>query len=248
MVDIHRNQEPGGLELPPLFQLVRLRERGDAFAHACAIAPKAGAGTMVVTGRYDTIELALVLEPDEPLSVARRAFFLCMDALCNALALHVPPEKPLSIRWPDAVLLDGFVMGGGRLAWPQGTAEDAVPDWLVFGAEIAADIAADPDQVPMAMSLIEAGTEAVDRDAILGNFCRHLMNAVDLQAEQGFAAAARGYLERIERQKAGELLALAPNGDLLAKLHAAGQPERRGLLGPLAAPQWRDPATGEIRD
>ena len=160
MVEIHRKSAGARPDLPPLFELVTLRESGDAFAHACAIAPKAGAGTLVVTGRFDTIELALILEPDEPLSTARRAFFLCMDALCNALALHVPPEKPLTIRWPDAILLDGVVTGGGRLAWPEGTAEDAVPDWLVFGGEIAADLTADPDRVPMAMSLIEAVSAA----------------------------------------------------------------------------------------
>ncbi|QQO31878.1 hypothetical protein JJC00_25140 [Bradyrhizobium diazoefficiens] len=33
------------IQLPPPFSLVRLRESGDAFAHACRIAPERGAGT-----------------------------------------------------------------------------------------------------------------------------------------------------------------------------------------------------------
>jgi hypothetical protein len=35
------------LTLPPPFTLVRLRELGDAFAHAISVAPKQGAGTLV---------------------------------------------------------------------------------------------------------------------------------------------------------------------------------------------------------
>ena len=70
-----------GLDLPPLFTAVRLRESGDAFAHACRIAPEAGAGTFVHVGRYDLVEFAVVLEPEEPLVSARRAFFAGMAAV-----------------------------------------------------------------------------------------------------------------------------------------------------------------------
>ena len=37
------------IHLPPPFTLVRLRESGDAFAEACRIAPKSGAGTLVLS-------------------------------------------------------------------------------------------------------------------------------------------------------------------------------------------------------
>ena len=59
------------LDLPPGYTLVALREFGDAFAHGCEIAAEAGAGTLVWVRRYDLVEFAVVLEPDEPL--ARRA-------------------------------------------------------------------------------------------------------------------------------------------------------------------------------
>jgi hypothetical protein len=35
------------LALPPPYQAVRLREFGDAFAHAATLAPQRGAGTLV---------------------------------------------------------------------------------------------------------------------------------------------------------------------------------------------------------
>src|SRR5256886_17710103 len=84
------------LDLPPPYRLITLREVGDAFAHACAIAADEGAGTLVYVGRFDLAEFAVVLEPDEPLRLARRAFYAGMVALADALAAHAPAEKPMS--------------------------------------------------------------------------------------------------------------------------------------------------------
>src|SRR5215207_2059909 len=124
------------LDLPPGFRLVTLREVGDAFAHARANAAELGAGALVFVGRFDMAEFAVVLEPDEPLRTARRAFYAGMNAMTDALTAHAPAEKPIVIDWPDALRVDGGLVGGGRLAWPKGADEDAAPDWLVFGGMI----------------------------------------------------------------------------------------------------------------
>src|SRR5919206_4599963 len=131
-----RTPYAAALTLPPPFRLVTLREVGDAFAHATAIAGESGAGTLVLVGRFDLVEFALVVEPDEPLTTARRAFYAGMAALADALLVHAPPEKLIAFDWPDAVFVDGGLVGGGRLAWPANAAEDAPPDWLVFGAMV----------------------------------------------------------------------------------------------------------------
>src|SRR5512135_1213082 len=91
------------IALPPPFTLVRLRELGDAFAHATSIAAEQGAGTLIYVGRFDLAEFALVLEPDEPLRQARRAFYAGMTALADALAAQAQPETSISIDWPDSV-------------------------------------------------------------------------------------------------------------------------------------------------
>src|SRR6202043_3139406 len=125
-----------GLDLPPPFRPVVLREAGDAFAHARAVAATEGAGTLVHVGRFDLAELAVVLEPEEPLRSARRALYTGLCALGDALAALAPPEKPISFDWPDAIRVDGGLVGGGRLAWPPAADEDEPPTWLVFGAMI----------------------------------------------------------------------------------------------------------------
>ena len=91
------------IRLPPPFSLVTLREVGDAFAHAMRIAPEQGAGTIVYVGRFDLAEFAVVLEPDEPLRTARRAFYAGMVALSDAVIAFAPPETPMEIGWPDTL-------------------------------------------------------------------------------------------------------------------------------------------------
>ena len=110
------------LRLPPPYSAVRLREFGDAFTHAVALAPERGAGLLVHVGRFDLAEFALVLEPEEPLRTARRAFYAGMAALIDALAATAQPETSLQVEWPDAVYVNLGLVGGGRLAWPKASA------------------------------------------------------------------------------------------------------------------------------
>jgi len=232
------------LDLPPGYTLVALREAGDAFAHGCEIAEQAGAGTLVWVRRYDLVEFAVVLEPDEPLKSARRALFAGMNALADAIAAHCPPERDVNFDWPDTVIFDGGLLGGARLGWPQDCAETEVPPWLVFGVILrAADMAhVEEAQAAAGVSLLSEGFEMVDTDAIIESFARHLMTAFDRWKERGFEAIARDYLERLPKRKAGERRAIDSDGDLLVALPAgSGPPERTSLLDALAKANWYDP-------
>src|SRR5215216_6386687 len=141
------------LDLPPGYTLVVLRELGDAFAHGCEIAWKSGAETLIWVRRYDLVEFAVVLEPDEPLKSARRAFFAGMNAIADAIAAHCPPEREVSFDWPDAVRFDAGLLGGGRLGWPKDCGEDEVPAWLVFGIILRAADMAHIEEVQAAASV-----------------------------------------------------------------------------------------------
>ena len=234
------------LDLPPGYTLVALREFGDAFAHGCDIAPEAGAGTLVWVRRYDLVEFAVVLEPDEPLRSARRAFFAGMNAVADAIAAHCPPERDVSFDWPDAIRFDAGLLGGARLGWPADCSEPEVPAWLVFSVILrAADMAQVEDaQVVGGVSLLSGGFELIETDAIVESFARHLMTAFDRWREGGFEAVARDYLERLPKRKAGELRTIDLNGDLLAKLPAgSGPPDRSSLKDALARAAWYDRQT-----
>ena len=232
------------LDLPPGYTLVALRELGDAFAHGCEIAASSGAGTLVWVRRYDLVEFAVVLEPDEPLTSARRAFFAGMNAVADAISAHCPPEREVNFGWPDAIMFDGGLLGGGRLGWPADCAEDQVPAWLVFGAILrAADMAhIEEVQAASGVAMLSEGFEMIDTDAIIESFARHLMTGFDRWRERGFEPIARDYLARLAAAgQAGERRAIDVNGDLLVRTAAgSGAPARTSLTDGLARAAWYD--------
>ena len=234
------------LDLPPPFRPMTLREIGDAFAHATGIAGQEGAGTLVHVGRFDLAEFAVVLEPEEPLQTARRAVYAGVCALGDALAAHAPPEKPIAFDWPDAIRVDGGLVGGARLAWPPGADEQEPPAWLVFGAMIrtVAMGETEPGLRPLGAALDEEGFDDLGSGHLVESFARHLMVAIDVWQEQGFGEIAKNYLARLAPEP-GVRRDLDENGDLLVR--RAGKTERRPLLSALAVPSWLDPATGGPR-
>lgn len=236
------------LDLPPLFRLITLREVGDAFAHAKLIAADHGAGTLVYVGRFDLAEFALVLEPDEPLRTARRAFYAGCVALADALSVFAPPERPIEFVWPDAVHVDHGLVGGGRLAWPADAKEDEPPDWLVFGATIrtVAMGEGEPGVRPLGAALDEEGFDDVGSGRLVECFARHVMVWIDSWQEYGFGEIAKSYLARLSAETGGRR-DIDDNGDLLVRRTGKVEVERLPLVSALATPSWLDPMTGGPR-
>jgi biotin-(acetyl-CoA carboxylase) ligase len=232
------------LSLPPLFTQVRLREVGDAFAHAISVAAEQGAGTLVYVGRFDLAEFAVVLEPEEPLAQARRAFYAGMVALADALSAQALPETALHIEWPGTISVNAGLVGGGRLAWPEGAAEDETPDWLVFGAMIrtVTMTGAEPGLNPLSTALEEEGFTDMLSNELIESFARNLMVGLDAWQESGFGAVGREYLARLPAEP-GLRRDIDDNGDLLIRRVGKAQVERKPLVAQLAKPAWLDPNT-----
>lgn len=233
------------LDLPPLFRPVVLREVGDAFAHACSHAADSGAGTLVFVGRFDLAEFAVVLEPEEPLRFARLVFYAGMLALYETLAAAAPPEKPIAIEWPDAIYVDGGLVGGGRLSWPAGVAESEAPPWLVFGASIrTTSMGSDAGLYPLATALEAEGFVDRAADELVARFSRHLMVALDRWNAEGAAALIRDYTATL-RPRGAAGYTIADDGALVER---SGQAvKRHALTTALALPSWLDPRTGGPR-
>ena len=221
---------------------MRLRELGDAFAHAISIAAEQGAGTLVYVGRFDLAEFAVVLEPEEPLAQARRAFYAGMVALADALAAHAQPETAIAIDWPDSISVNQGLVGGGRLGWPQGIREDETPPWLVFGGMIrtVSMTGAEPGLNPLVTALEEEGFTDVLSNELVESFARHFMVAIDSWQESGFGAVAKNYLARLPAEK-GLRRDIDENGDLLIRRMGKVEVERKALVPRLAKPGWFDP-------
>jgi biotin-(acetyl-CoA carboxylase) ligase len=235
------------LGLPPPYRLVTLREAGDAFRHAQAIAAKEGAGTIVWVRRFDLVEFAVILEPDEPLAAARRTLYAGLAALADALASHAPPETLISFEWPDAIFVEGGLVGGVQLGWPEGD-EKATPDWLVFGVMLrAVDLAAgEPGMRPLSAALEDEGFDDLGPGRLIANFARHFMVMLDAWQQEGFRPVMESYLPRLPADEYVER-SIDGTGDLLIRRKGKVQVERRRLVPALAPVAWFDPETGGPR-
>jgi hypothetical protein len=215
-------------KVPPPFDVVRLREHGDAFQQAVARAGE-GPGTLVYVGRFDAAEFAVTLEPGEPLRHAGRIFCLNMMALADTLAGLIAAETPLLIEWPDRIKVNGRDIAFGRLAWPPGFDEGSSLPWLVFGAIVrVAASEADVERVDvMAADQLAGSTED-----IVESFSRHLLAWSDRYQELGFAPVMTAYRDRCG---AGAAALIDDCGDMIGSQEEGG----RSLLQALALPAWR---------
>lgn len=226
------------LPLPPPYRLIRTEAR-DVLAEGARLAPDHGAGTLLLHQAPGLLAFAVVLEPEEPLSDARRAFLLGMAALADALAAHAPPERPVRLLWPDQVVFDKARLGGGRLAVAPGCAEDAVPDWMVFAVELIADRdhVAETGQYPGSTSLAEEGFDPAED--IVAAFASYMMLYFDRWAHSGFAAVANAFLARIDPPLLRGVRRIT--GDRLEEITASGTARHfPALAEALAAQDWRD--------
>lgn len=238
---LDNNTAPRSLVLPPPYTPHWL-PRGDPFEEACRIAPEQGAGSLVwhtsagggtETGtcgdRAGRFDFAVVLEPETVLAEARRAFLIGMVALGDALSAHCPPERAVTFGWPGQIIFDGGRLGGLRFGVPAGAAEDAVPDWLVLGAELIADRdhLATPGSMPSSVSLKEEAF--IDPPAILESFAAYLMLTFDRWTHDGFAPIAARYAE-----------CLTPVGALNEEGGLIVEDGSVSLASALGTSDWRD--------
>lgn len=220
--------------LPPLYRLHALRT-GDAFAEACALAPREGAGTLVWTRRADRLDCAVVLEPETPLADARRVALVALSAVADALAALGPPHKPVGFHWPDTLLVDGGTVGGVRFAHAT-AGEGEVPDWAVVGVTVRMSLDGDLGDKDRT-ALYEEGFGEVEVPHLVEAFARHFMARLSDWAEEGFARQSEEWMSRLAPAP-GPKRSLDPTGDLL--VFAGSKPERWSLAEALAAPGWTD--------
>jgi biotin-(acetyl-CoA carboxylase) ligase len=228
------------LDLPPLFRGITLRGGEDAFTHACAIAPEAGAGTLVFAPGESAFDCAVILEPAMPLSRARIALYVGMTALADALAIAAPPEHPIGFVWPDLIRVDGARLGGMRLAAAPVVGELQAPPWLVLhaGLRLTEPPSVETGLFPDRTSLEQQGFEDQDGARLAERFARHLMAGLYTWQDEGFGPVAEQYLGRLDAPAAARR-GLDPGGDLLLQ-EEDGEERRLSLAAALASPQWLD--------
>ena len=178
---------------------------------------------------------------------ARRAIYAGTNALADALVAHAPPERPVAFDWPDAIRIDGVLVGGGRLGWPDGVGG-------ARGSAVAGLLRHDPRLgAPRRRARLAAAQRRAGRARLRGD--RRGRDHRELRPPPDGRGCTNGATPASRRSagagstrlpaKGGERFRLADNGDLLVYRGLILTPgERRSLARALAAPSWLDPATG----
>ena len=226
------------IPLPPPYTLHHCDSR-DTLHEATRLAPRDGAGTLVLHQSPGLLSFAVVLEPEHPLALSQLAFPLGMAALGDALAAHCPPDRAVRLVWPDEIRFDKARLGGGRFAMPPGTGPQDVPDWLVFGAELIADrdhLDA-PGHFPASTSLKEEGFDPAED--IISSFASYMMLYFDRWAHDGIEAVTNRVLMRIDPPLLRGVRRI--EGDRLVEITPSGGGKRSApLLDALGHTGWRD--------
>jgi hypothetical protein len=157
------------------------------------------------------------------------------------LRAYAPPNKPVTIDWPDAIRVDGVLVGGGRLGWPASADESETPPWLVFGAMIRTVSMTETEAGlhPLASALAEEGFEDIGAVEVTESFTRHLMVAFDRWQTDGFASLAQQYLALLPPDR-NTSRRIEANGDLFVQQIGADKAVPQSLAKGLAKPSWLD--------
>lgn len=209
----------------------------DAFETAC----KAGAdgaedGLLLWINRPDRCEAALLLRPLDPVQPALTLSYVGLLGLHDGLAALAPAETPISIAWPDRLLVNEACVGGirvahGPLVEKEGMAD--VPDWLVLGLSVQMmPVSDEPGENLEYTNLHEEGCGEVIVPALVEAFCRHMLHWLDRWQEDGFQPVRKAFTHDL-RDKS---INIEANGDAWQQDGAAKS--WRNLRDALRQPSW----------
>ncbi|WP_181705774.1 biotin/lipoate--protein ligase family protein [Chthonobacter rhizosphaerae] len=237
---LDRSSPEDRLVLPPVFTPVPADEGKSAFRHALGQAETLGAGAFVHALRPDRLDVAVVFEPEEPWSGARRILLLGLDALADALVAAAPPAMAVTLRWPDTVLIHGATAGGVRLAPSAPVTGRDVPAAVVLGltVRLAAGPGREPGEWVRGTALAEEGLDDLDPAAFCDLLAAHILSRTDLWLAEGFERIGAGLIGRLDPSPASGAR-IGPDGDLVG-------PDGRILSAFPPAPHrpaWLDPVT-----
>lgn len=218
------------LSLPPLLRGI---EAGRAPWHRAQRDAERGEttpGDVYWSPYAETLQTAVVFEPDRPLSEAMLAVFAVACGLHDCIGALAPPETAVHHQWPDTLLVNNAVCGVIRVAVSNEMLQQDIPHWMIVAVDVAlAPVAGDPGDNPNVTSLAEEGYPVEDVQTLIESWARHMLVWIHRWEQDGprplhdaWLSRARGRGEdtavrcagAVER---GEFLGIAEHGDMLIK-------------------------------
>lgn len=211
------------IEFPPL--LTGLAVAGDPFDAAVAAAEKADPGSVFHSPDEETMQAAVLLAPETPLSEAITVSLAVALGMNDAIGALAPPEVGFHLEWPDLFRVNGASCGGLR-ARASTENPDAEPDWLVIGVEVPVrtPMSAEPGRTPDRTTLEAEGVGGLAVPDLIEAWAKHMMNWLHIYLTDGFQPlhahwCTRAYRigEAVETPEAGVFVGLDERGGMILK-------------------------------
>ena len=219
---------------PPLLSGHDVPASEDAYDVACrrAEAGELGAGDVVWSRQADSVDVAIVLEPEVTMETAVQMLPLSMVAIGDCLGVLTPPQVGVTFTWPGDIRVNGAVAGHIKAAAAGPRDAGSVPPWMVLGLWLRhrrQDHEPEPGDVPDRTWLSEEGCEGLTRTQIIESYSRHFLTWLNDWNDDGFRSIHGSWLFRAEERDgdisvkvggetiSGAMQGLDDNGNLLVK-------------------------------
>lgn len=161
-----------------------------------------GAGDVLWSKDQDTVDVAIILEPEVGLENAVQMIPLTMVACGDCLGVLTPPQVGVTFHWPNAIKVNDGLVGQVR-AMVSTTISGAVPDWLIIGLKIRlrhsrTDL--EPGEAPSVTALAEEGCADLTRTEFIESFTRHFLTWMNQWSDDGFKPVHAAWLYRTTDQ------------------------------------------------
>jgi len=196
-------------------------------AAAGAAKGKYGAGDVLWLRNNDTLDYAIVLEPEVDRIKALEMIFVQMVALGDAIGAIAPPEIGITYHWPNRVLANGAEIGAVNAILSDHEDAHGAPDFMIISTHIQVRPKIgnlNPGLDQSRTTLWDEGCGELDAMQVLDSSARHFMNWVHTWEEDGFQPVLTQIDGRMEQGHTlslcgieGTFLGLDENANLLIK-------------------------------
>ena len=188
---------------------------------------KLSAGDIVWSDDTNTMQFALILEPEVDAARSLEMLYLLMVAFGDAAGALCPPEVSVQYQWPSIILMNGASIGSAHVE-TSNDFTDEVPNWMVAGLSI--DIKPmkaemDPGLADDKTTLWDEGCGDISRTELIESVSRHTVNWIHTWSEEGYKPIHDVWWGRLHEknqlsahlQETGELIGLDENGNALIR-------------------------------
>ena len=196
-----------------------------------AVKGKYSAGDILWVRDDDTLDCAIVLEPEVSREEALSMVFTKMVAIGDAVGAIAPPEIAITYHWPNKVLANGALIGGVDAIFSERD-QDGSPAFMVLAINLKVRPTADnidPGLDESKTTLWDEGCGDLDAMQVLDSMARHFMTWIHTWEEEGMQPVLTQLDGRMEQGHAlsfsgedGTFLGLDEHANLIMKKQAGG--------------------------